>query len=152
MVLAAAIRHPSVRDHVLLRAGYRMKTKTVANLTKLGVRAWVHHPGFDFLDNRLGDAIPSSRTRLYHTIKRSFSGVANKVAGSFDLHECRTTVSEMILALVSNKDHAVWAEQLMTAESQLFAHSANMAYLSLIVGLRLKEYIFTERDHGLQRR
>ncbi|MFB3105222.1 MAG: HD-GYP domain-containing protein, partial [Pseudomonadales bacterium] len=146
MVLAAPVRHPTVANHVLLHAGYRLEPTAISRLNRLAVRAiWIRHPGFDFLDDKLGDNIPSARAKLYQTVKRSFMGIASKTSGTFDLTEYRRIIGNMIISMVRNKKNAVWAQRLMDDDDELFAHSSNVAYIALVIGMRLKDYIFTQR-------
>lgn len=146
MELASPVKHPGVVDHALLRAGYRFDVDMIKKLERFPVKAvWIRHPGFDFLDDKLRDAIPKSRRKLYHSIKRSFTGIANKTSGAFDLIEYRTVVGNMIMSLIANKNHAVWAERLIDCSNELFEHSANTAYLTLVIGMRIKDYICQER-------
>ncbi|MCH7813235.1 MAG: HD domain-containing protein [Planctomycetes bacterium] len=151
MILAAPVWHPGVGQHVLLRADYRLDADCIARLDRLAVEGvWIRHPGFDFLDEKLRDEIPRSRAKLYACVKRSFGGIANQTMGAFDLIEYRTVVSEMILALVANRNNAVWAQRLMDTGDEMFAHCANVAYLSLVIGMRIKDYIVAQRRHVSQ--
>jgi HD-GYP domain-containing protein (c-di-GMP phosphodiesterase class II) len=153
MVLAAPIPHPANPQRILLNAGFAFDAYTIRQLARFAVfTVWVHHPGFEFLDERLSSVIPQARVGLYESVKRSFSGLADHVSGSFNLLEYRTLISNMIVSMVTEKDHAVWAERMMQGESELFGHSANVAYLSLVLGLRLKRYLGSERRyvHGAQ--
>ena len=148
MTLAAPIRHPSVSNHVLLHAGYPLEPAIIKQLQRFpATPVWIRHPGFEFLDDRLGEAIPESRTKLYQTVKRSFTGVANRTTGAFDLLEYRAVVSDMIMSMMANEDHAVLAERIMAGGGELFAHCANLAYLSLVLGMRLRDYICAQRKH-----
>jgi len=133
---------------VLLQAGYRIDAESIERLTRFAVDAvWIRHPGFDYLDRMLPDDIPQRRAQLYTCVKQSFAGLASRTAGSFNLAEYRAVVGEMILSLVANKHSAVWALRLMDAEDELFAHSANVAYLALVIGMRLKEYVINQRRY-----
>ena len=58
---------------------------------------WIRHPGFDFLDEKLGDEIPRSRAKLYESVKRTFNGIAKKTSGAFDLIEYRTLIRDTII-------------------------------------------------------
>lgn len=146
MVVGSPVRHPDFANHVLLQSGYHMEEETIAHLRRFFISGiWIRQPGFEFLDDRLNDAVPSGRHRLFHTVKSSFEKISEKVSCAFDVIEYRSVVSEMIMSLVANKDHAVWAERMMEGDSPLFAHSANTAYLSLVLGMRLKDYIFEQR-------
>ncbi len=146
MILGAPLRHPGVPTHTLLRAGYRLETRSIARLHRLEVEAaWIRKPGFECLDGKIGDAIPQNRVELYNCVKQSFEGISNKTAGSFDLEEYRNVINNMLLALIANKDNAVWADRLMSASCELFSHCANVAYLSLVIGMRLQTYIAQER-------
>jgi len=148
MILAAPVWHPCTAGHVLLNSGYRLDKNTISRLHRFDIEAvWIHHPGFDFLDQQFSNAIPQSRVKLYEGVKRNFTAIANKTAGAFDLTEYRTIIGNMIVAMVTDKNNAVWAERLMNGDSEMFAHCSNVAYLTLVIGMRIKEYIFSERKH-----
>ena len=148
MVLAAPVRHPAITDHTLLQQGFALDPKTIARLQEFQVSAlWIRHPGFDFLDARLHDEIPASRHQVYRTIKNSFTEIANQTSGAFDLAEYRTVIGNLIISLVADKKHAVWAERMMHAGTELFGHSANVAYLALLIAMSLRDYVAYERRH-----
>lgn len=151
MVLATPVWHPGVEDHVLLRADFSLDAECIGHLKRIGVEAvWVRHPGFEFLDQKLPDDIPRRRVRVYESVKRSFSAIADRTSGAFDLLEYRTIVGELILTLVANRNNAVWAQRLMDAGDELFAHCANVAYLSLVIGMRVKHYVAAQRSYVCQ--
>ena len=146
MVLAAPVRNPLEGKRVLLHASYSMEARAIARLLKLDIESvWIRHPSFDFLDEKLGGEIPQRRAQLYHAVKQSFSRIARKTSGAFDLDECRTVISNMIGSMLANKDNAVWPQSIMEGNSDLFGHSSNVAYLSLVIGMRIRNYVFAQR-------
>ncbi|NLE57584.1 MAG: HD domain-containing protein [Planctomycetes bacterium] len=148
MVLATSIPHPRHSGRALLAAGYVMEPKAIAKLPDYGIKGvWINHPGFDFLDAQVASGIPESRAKLYHDIKRNFTALAKKTAGAFDLQFYRELISQLIQELVKNKDHAVWAERILEEPEELFSHSANVAYLVMILGMSLRNYISHERKY-----
>lgn len=152
MVLAAPIHHPNGGDICLLKTNYAFESYTISRLRELGIEyVWIRHPGFDFLDAQIGQAIPESRECVYRAVRGSFTGISHRTAGAFDLREYQRVVSNMILALVANKDNAVFADRLWSDEQELFAHSSNVAYLSLVIGMRIRDYIASERRYVSER-
>ncbi len=148
MILAASIPHPSLSGHPLLMADYVLDDKAIARLPHYGVKGvWIKHPGFDFLDSKITTDIPESRLRLYQHIKSSFSSMSEKTASAFDLRFYRELAFELIQQLVSNRDHAVWAERILNEPDELFNHSANVTYLAMILGMNLRNYISHERKY-----
>lgn len=146
MILAAPIRDSLERTRVFLHASYSLEARTIAGLQKRDIESvWICHPTFDFLDQKLGREIPLRRAQLYHAVKQSFSGIATKTSGAFDLNEYRTVISNMILSMIANEDNAVWPQHIMEGNSGLFEHSSNVAYLSLVIAMRIKEYVFAQR-------
>lgn len=148
MVLAASIPHARHPRRALLAAGYVLEPKTIAKLREYGIKGvWINHPGFDFLDEQVASGVPESRARLYHDIKRNFTALAKQTAGAFDLQFYRELISRLIEELVKNQDHAVWAERILEGPEELFSHSANVAYLVMILGMNLRNYISHERKY-----
>lgn len=152
MVLAAPIHHPDAGDLCLLKANYVLESYAISRLKELAIGyVWVRHPGFDFLDSQIGQAIPASREDMYRSVRDSFTGISRKTAGAFELREHQRVVSNMIMALLANKDNAVFADRLWNDEKDLFSHSSNVAYLSLVVGMRIREYVVSERRYVTER-
>lgn len=148
MELAAPIPHPRLPHVALLKTGYRLVPKVVRQLPKYGIRyVWIRHPGFEFLDEKVNQVIPQCRAQLFYQVKKSFTGISNHTAGSFDLNQYKQAVSDLILNLVSDSANAVWAERLLGDNEELFAHSANVAYLALVLGMGLRKYIARERKY-----
>ncbi|MGQ9651979.1 MAG: HD-GYP domain-containing protein, partial [Phycisphaerae bacterium] len=148
MVLAASIPHARHPGRALLAAGYVLEPKTIAKLREYGIKGvWINHPGFDFLDAQVASGVPESRARLYHDIKKNFTALAKQTAGAFNLQFYRELISRLIQELVKNQDHAVWAERILEEPEELFSHSANVAYLVMILGMNLRNYISHERKY-----
>jgi len=108
---------------------------------------WIQHPGFDFLDARMSDVVPRSRVQLYESVKASFTSLAGHTTSEFNPADYRRVVGNLICSLVADKHHAVFAERIFGGDCDLFGHSANVAYLSLLIGMRLRPYIASQRRH-----
>lgn len=149
MVLATSIPHPSQSGCALLTADYVLDATTIAKLPQYNIKGvWIKHPGFDFLDAQIDSGVPESRVRLYHHIKTSFAAMSEKTASAFDLRFYRQLVLQLIQELVRNKDHAVWADRILDEEEEeLLGHSSNVAYLAMILGMNLRNYISHERKY-----
>ncbi|HOB76697.1 MAG TPA: HD domain-containing protein [Phycisphaerae bacterium] len=148
MVLAAPIPHPQAPDRILLNAGVCLDAHTLRGLQRFPIHAvWIQHPGFDFLDDRLSNAIPQSRVRIYESVKQSFSSMAGQTTPAFNLADYRTVIGNLICSLVAERNHAVFAERIFCDEGELFGHCANVAYLSLLIGMRLRSYIGSQRKY-----
>jgi HD-GYP domain-containing protein (c-di-GMP phosphodiesterase class II) len=148
MILAAPLIHPNAEDLCLLKTGYVFETYAIARVREMGIdHVWIGLPGFDFLDQQIQEAIPRSREGVYRAVKESFSGISSRTAGSFNLHDYQRVISNMILALVADNNNAVFADRLWRDEDELFAHSSNVAYLSLVIGMRIQDYVMSERKY-----
>ncbi len=146
MICGAPIRHAADPGRVLLRPNAVVDSAGIVHLQKLGVReVWVRHPAFDLLDDKLHDEIPRCRERLYQALTCMFGGIAARDHASYHPIQCRTAVSHVITALIAHKDNIVWAETNFDGLEPLPAHGANVAYLALVVGAAVKEYIFAQR-------
>lgn len=148
MVLAVSIPHPGQAGRPLLMADYVLEPASIAKLPHYNIKGvWIKHPSFDFLDAQVASGIPESRAQLYHHLKSSFGAMSEKTAAAFDLQFYRELVSQLIQELVKNKDHAVWAERILEEPEELLSHSANVAYLAMILGMSLRNYITHERKY-----
>jgi hypothetical protein len=146
MVCAAPVRHAGSDSQVLLKENYPLKPETISKLAGLGIgTVWIRHPKFDFLDEQLREDIALCRAHLHRVVREVFTGVAARTPGAFDPLQCRTAVSNLIMALLANRKGAVLPERVVDGQQPLYDHCGNTAYLALVIGLSVKDYIFAER-------
>jgi len=151
MVLAAPIPHPQLSDMALLEAGKELAPDMIPQLRRHHVRSvWIRHPGFADLDGMADSAAWAARQKLYYHVHSSFKGILTRTKGAFEQQEYRAIVSELILGLVVDKGRAPSAERIIDEPEEMFAHSENVAYLSLVIGLHLRDYIIAERKYVKQ--
>ncbi len=146
MTLAAPVAHPRSGHHTLLKIGYKLTGPIIEKLRTLGVSyAWIQYPNLDFLDRFLGEHIPLARANMLQTIKKSFTSMSHNVSTRIPLADYVKSISELTLVLLAHPEHAIYAERLAQCGDELFAHSSNVSYLAIQVGLRMRGYIQDQR-------
>lgn len=146
MVLAAPVAHPRTGEHTLLKAGFTLDAEVLAKLRNMGVASvWVQMPGLEFLDKYLGEAIPQSRAGTLRTIKTSFTKMSERIAIGVPVQEYVQSVNDLVFNLMAFPENAICLDRLERGGDELFSHSSNVSYLSMVVALQIRGYIRWQR-------
>ncbi len=145
-MVGASVIHPSRVDLELLRPGVTLDGKMIARLRDMGVmQIWIHHDATADLDHATGVNLSIANRQVFQAVRDSFNSLSPRTFFSGNFQTYRQVVMDLIVELISGKSLAGMISQLLTDDQELFAHSANVAYLSLIAGLQLETYVVHER-------
>lgn len=147
MCTAAAVFHPRRPDIELIAGGVLLDRQVLGRLPHLGVhRIWVEYDATTDLDNLIQTRRSAALDRAFDTIKQDFSSMSVQTVTAANIQTYRQVVMELMCDLFANRHIANLTEQLIDGQSCLFTHCANVAYLSLLVGIDLETYIVQERS------
>lgn len=145
-VIGASVLHPARPELELLSPGVSLEGRMIARLRKLGVtELWVHHDATADLDTILNPRLSEKRLAVYARMKSDFADMSNQTISLSQVHEYRQSIMDLICELISSQAVAGLTDQLFSRQGRLFSHCANVAYLSLLMGLELKPYIIKLR-------
>lgn len=148
LVVAAPILHPLRPDLELLSAGAVLDAAIIRRLGDLGVtQAWVRHDATADLDRLLEPKLRQARQEVYQQLKADFSHMSGRTLTHARLQAYRQAVMDLVCQVISNRKIAGLADQLHSTQQPLFTHCANVAYLALLIGLDLQNYIIQQRPH-----
>lgn len=149
MVLAAPVPNPKQMEYDLLRAGFELTEPMIARLCELGVRTvWVSYPSLDFLDEIISPKLTQEQQNVYRTMKDSFARSQRHVVARIDFQEYRRTLSELVSSIAMQGVDTLLMDPLVggSSEGDLFLHSSNVCYLSLMLGVKLGHYLVQQRS------
>lgn len=147
MVLARTVLNPQHPDTVLLTAGFVLTTPMIARLHEIGVYdLWIRYPGLDFLDDLFRPELTAHQRRLCENIRTGLVAQASRGDPvALPINECRDTVRELMESLLQAKNMPFMSE-LSGVDDVLMRHSAEVTYLSLMLGIRLENYLIDQRS------
>ncbi|MDD4890652.1 MAG: HD domain-containing protein, partial [Phycisphaerae bacterium] len=146
MTLAAPVANPKQPEYDLLKAGFELTGPMIERLRDLGVRTlWIAYPSLDFLDQALSPKITQQQQQVYQSLKKSFTTSQKHVVARIDFHEYRRTLTSLIDAIASQHADTLMIDPLMSDSGDVFLHSSNVCYLSLLMGIRLGHYLVQQR-------
>lgn len=147
MRTAAAVFHPRRPEMELLAVDVPLDRQVLSKLPKLGVtRVWVEHDATADLDNLILARPSEALSKAFNTLKEDFSAMSAQTVTAGSLQTYRQIIMELMCELVANRDVASLTEQLIGGPGRLFTHSANVAYLAVLIGIDLETYIVHQRS------
>jgi len=149
MSLALPVRDPRQQGRVLLKVGYELDRSILQRLEKLGVgNVWIRYPSLEALSKYVDEDILASQGGLVLHVTEAFAGMQRQVSAKLDYTEYCRTIGGLVRELVSNPTAAIFMGDLMDGKGQdLMRHSSSVAYLSLLMGLKLEGYLVRQRKH-----
>lgn len=146
MVLGASVLHPRRPDTELLRAGVALDAAMIERLRKFEVtQVWVEHDATRDLDHAVLPRLDASQVVVYQQLKQDLSRISGRTITTGQVQQYRQSITELVFQVTAGQKFARFGSALAGAEGHLFTHSANVAYLSILTGLELEQYIIRER-------
>ena len=148
MVVAAPVFHPRRHDVELLAPGAPLTPRVLYRLRQLRVlRLWVHHDATEDLDHLIDPTMGQSQVAVYQKLKEDFGKLSQSTVAAGRVQAYRQAIMELVCELVSNRGIAGLSELLAGGPRDTFAHSASVAYLSVLTGLAIQGYVIRQRRH-----
>ncbi len=147
MRTAAAVFHPKRPEMELLAVDVPLDRQVLSKLPKLGItRVWVEYDATADLDHLILARPSEALGKAFNTLKEDFSAMSAQTVTAGSLQTYRQIIMELMCELVANRDVACLTEQLIGGPGKLFTHSANVAYLAVLIGIDLETYIVHQRS------
>jgi HD-GYP domain-containing protein (c-di-GMP phosphodiesterase class II) len=146
MILALEVAHPQRPDHVLLKPGFALDAMALARLRELGVhQIWIRVPGLQQMLRFVSPELLAEHQALTARMARSFDVIAGAGDTPLDFREVTQAVRSMVARLAAEPRCQSLASEVVSPTSPLAAHASNVCFLSLLMGLKLDEYLMRER-------
>ena len=146
MEIGGSIPHPRRTSTELLRPGVTLDSRMINYLRRLGVsEVWIRHDATADLDAAVASNLSAARLNVFNGLKKDFSRISVSSVSGAQLQTYRQSVTDLVFELISSGQYAHLSHQLLTDPSQVFTHCANVAFLSLLVGLEMETYLVSQR-------
>lgn len=146
MALAVPVYHPKRRNTILLRPGVKLCSSTIARLADLGLpELWVQCPALQQLERFLSPELYAERAAITAVLADSFDGIIRQPHTRLDLDTYRQGVHRLITTINDYPSAALCVQELAQRDDPLLRHSANVCFLSLLMGAKLDFYLIRER-------
>ncbi|MEM1165644.1 MAG: HD domain-containing phosphohydrolase [Planctomycetota bacterium] len=147
MTVGASIMHPERPTMELLRAQTALDERMIRRLADMGVsEAWVDASGTEDLDlSVMGTELTDAQRKLFTDLSGALGKTSRKTLSSAQIGALTGAVGGFVSQIVANKTNASLTSRLRGGDDPLFAHCSSVAYLSVLTGLAIEEYVIEER-------
>jgi len=146
MVLARPISSVDRPHRPLLPRNVEVPLDAVAQLRKLGVReVWIRSRNLDFLEQVFDRELEERRRELYARVRSNFEAMLRHAEFELDLDAYQGVITGLFEFLRERPIGGSLLEQVYAFDDYLMSHSTNVGYLSLLTGIRLADYVRSER-------
>ncbi|MCX5658476.1 MAG: HD domain-containing protein [Planctomycetota bacterium] len=148
MALALPVRHPQSIQIVLLKVGYKVDDLSISKLRELGVNhVWVRYPSLEFLSRLINEELLLAQNKVVEKITASFVAAQQQACADMEFETYADSLTELVTYLASHPQAAMFMGDLVDSGGDLMRHCSSVAYLSLLMGMKLETYIVRERRH-----
>jgi HD-GYP domain-containing protein (c-di-GMP phosphodiesterase class II) len=147
MTLATPVLHPQRPDRILLRDGYQLDAAAIERLRNLRVgEVWVRYPSLEFIGKYICPSLMAARGQLAKVLQGIFDRMSRDASVKLDYDSYRVSIRDFVSALRMTPESALLIQNMAEGDHALLRHSSDVCYLSLLMGLKLEEYIMQQRS------
>lgn len=146
MRLAMPIYHPKQGSTILLRAGAVLQDKTIARLRDFCVpEIWIAYPNLEQVADCISEEVNKARAETMQVLSDAFNDVRPDMGAELDYRSFRRAIVDLIDSLMKNPRAALMIEDMNGCSHPPLQHAANVAFISLLIGLKLDFYLEHQR-------
>ncbi len=146
MVLALPVYHPRRHDTMLLKAGIPLDARSIGRLREIRLRdLWINYPGVEFAREYICPAAFEAQASLTWQVGRALEAVSRGAYAQLEYGAYRSAISGVMGHLLSNPATAIFIQELVGREEPMLRHSSNVCLMSILMGLKLDDYLVAER-------
>ncbi|MCH7791275.1 MAG: HD domain-containing protein [Planctomycetes bacterium] len=147
MTLAVAVCHPKRPGTTLLSAGVTLERRSIRRLRELPIGAmWIEHPAFADLDEQIRPEVLRAQREVAETVIDAFDGALAGRDSRLDYVRYRASIVEMIRRMLRAPRSIMFVEEMIRNGHPALAHGANVCIMSVMMGLKLAEYLVQQRS------
>lgn len=147
MTLAAPVSHPERPNQDLLRAGFLLDDTIIARMRSIGIEfIYVDFPALESLDKHLAVYLSPARQNILKQIRGAIGGLQKQTRPAISYKDYCETTRELISTLMTQGQNPVYLDQMSRQGDDAVAHAAAVAHLSLLLGLKLEQYLVEQRS------
>ncbi len=146
MRLALPVFHPQREDTVLLTGGIELDDRLIGRLRELRIREfWIDFPQTEEICQWVNPGVLQAQAALTRQIGHVFDDVSSGTSLDASYPAFRDSMSGMLSKLLDCPEAAIFMQQMAAASSPALRHSSNTCFLSVLMGLRLENYLIKQR-------
>jgi HD-GYP domain-containing protein (c-di-GMP phosphodiesterase class II) len=147
MTLARSVPNPKKPQHSLLKANFDLDEETIKRLRSLKIyNLWIQYPELDFLDEILDPELTKKQQELYGTLKNQFKAGQDISLANVDYNRYVQQVSQLFSRILTGQGKSsLFISDMYGESNDLFLHGTTVAYLAMLIGMRLENYLINER-------
>ncbi len=146
MRLAAPVLHPDRPDTMLLRAGFTLDDRAIERLRSMSLpEIWIEYPDLQFIEKFISPKITQQRGATQKMLTEIFDRLGSNANAKLDYLTYRNTVRDFVQSLINEPDAALYIQAMSEGDGPLLRHSADVTFLSLLMGLKLDAYLIAQR-------
>ena len=147
MTLARSVPNPKKPQNSLLKANFKLDEETIKRLRTLRIYSlWVQYPNLDFLDEILDPELTRNQQELYGALKDQFQAGQEISLAKVDYSRYVQQVGQLFSRILTGQGKSsLFINELHGESNDIFLHGTTVAYLALLIGMRLENYLVHER-------
>lgn len=146
MTLALAVDHPEHPGHILLRPGFVLDRGSIERLDDLGVSlVWIAYPGLESVLRYVNPAIVQQHAALATMLGEALDPVSRRAGADLAFKDYARAIRGLLNKLAEQPASQVLVREIAGRNAPLVAHSSNVCFLSLLMGLKLDGYFIQQR-------
>ncbi len=147
MELAMPVFHPKRHDTLLLRTGVKLEPATIRRLREMNMpELWIRYPSLEVVSDYVNPAVYAQRAVVTRQIADAYDTFSTHVDAELDFGDFRDAMNGMIGMLSEQPRTALFLSEMVEAGQPEVRHASNVAFLSVLMGLRLEFYLMKERS------
>jgi HD-GYP domain-containing protein (c-di-GMP phosphodiesterase class II) len=147
MVLAMPVLHPRRPATVLLAAGLTLDEHSIQRLAEIRLKyLWIRYPGAAFIEEYICPRIFENQAVVAQQIAHAFDAATTQAQPQLDYNHYRDAIAELLDRLLSRPRAAIFVQEISDRHRPALRHSASVCMLSLLMGLKLDDYLIVERS------
>ncbi|MEM1446247.1 MAG: HD domain-containing phosphohydrolase [Planctomycetota bacterium] len=148
MTLALPVMHPQTPTQTLLRTGYTLNEAAVQRLRDLRVRViWAQAPGMEALEKHIHPEVMAAQSAVFTQIAGAFESAQRTTSPKLPIDTYTNTVTDLVKRCLEHPAAAMFVGDLHDAGDDQLRHASGVAYLSLLMGMKLEGYLVKSRRH-----
>jgi len=146
MKLAMPIFHPERPATVLLKTGATLTGLTLSKLQQLGIHhMWIAYPGLEQITESVSEEVTRARAQMTQTLSDAFDAARDTTDPVLEYRPFHDAIVTLLDSLIHNPNAAQHIQDLNESANPLLRTAANVAYISLLIGLKLDFYLEHQR-------
>jgi HD-GYP domain-containing protein (c-di-GMP phosphodiesterase class II) len=147
MILARPIPLPQDPRQCLLQRDREVPMDLVPRLKEMGIyEVWVRCRDLEFLEDTIDEGLGDRQHEVYQHVRKNFEAVMRGAALDLEMDRFRSSIGDLFGFLKQSSCGNVLLQKLDAFDNYLMSHSTNVCYVSLLLGLKLEQYLAAERS------